>query len=275
MKSIKIIKSILILLTAVIFYSCTEVVDIPLDNAAPKIVIEALINWEKGTTGNVQKIKLKTTSNYYTNAVPVVTGANVIITNSTNTIFNFIEAQPGEYVCNNFVPVLNQTYSLRVTSNGTIYTASETLKPIVPIINISQEAIEGTTDGKGKTIKASFLDIATTEDYYLFKYETPYRVRASVYVLEDEFFNGNSFFSEESEEKLVTNDVVKITHYGVSRSYFNYLEKLIAVSGSTGGLFSSPPVTVRGNITNTTNNEDFPFGFFALSETTTRNYTVQ
>ncbi len=109
----------------------------------------------------------------------------------------------------------------------------------------------------------------------MFKLETPYSIKPNVYVLANEFFNGNSFFSDSSEEKLKTNDVVKITHFGISRPYFEYLEKLISVSQNTGGLFSSPPVTVRGNIINETNVADFPFGFFALSETSTRSYIVQ
>ena len=266
-------KSILIIAISFILTNCTKVVDIPLDNAAQKIVIEALINWEKGTTGNVQKIKLKTTSSYYSNVIHTVSGANVIITNSANTVFNFVETQPGEYVCNNFVPVLNQSYSLKISSNGKIYTASETLKPIAPILTITQEAITGTSNGK--TIKSNFLDPAVTEDFYLFKLETPYSIKPNVYVLADEFFNGNSFFSEASEEKLKTNDIVKVIHFGISRPYFEYLEKIISVSQNTGGLFSSPPVTVRGNIINETNVADFPFGFFALSETSSRNYIVQ
>jgi Domain of unknown function (DUF4249) len=269
----KTLKSILIIAISFILTNCTKVVDIPLDNAAPKIVIEALINWEKGTTGNVQKIKLKTTSNYYSNVIPTVSGATVTITNSTNTVFNFVESQAGEYVCNNFVPVLNQTYTLRISSNGKIYTSTETLKPTSPIIAVTQEAITGTNNGK--TIKSNFLDPAATEDFYLFKLETPYSIKPNVYVLADEFFNGNSFFSESSEEKLKTNDLVKVTHFGISRPYFEYLEKLISVSQNSGGLFSSPPVTVRGNIINETNVAEFPFGFFALSETVSRSYIVQ
>lgn len=268
-------KLIIIIIISFSLFSCTEVVDIPLDNAAQKIVTEALINWERDTNGNVQKIKLKTTANYYSNIIPLVSGATVTITYSANTVFNFIETQVGEYVCNNFLPVLNQTYSLKVITNGKIYITTETLKPVALIISISQKPFDGTMNGKGHIIESLFLDPEATQDFYLFRYKTSYDIKTNVYVLADEFFNGLSFFNDTLVEKLKTNDVVKVTHFGISRTYFEYLEKLIGVLRSTGGLFSSPPITVRGNIINTTNVEDFPFGFFALSEIDVKSYTVQ
>ena len=65
MKNIKLFIVLLIASFSVI--SCEEVVNVDLDTAAPKLVIDASIKWEKGTTGNVQKIKLTTTTDYYSN----------------------------------------------------------------------------------------------------------------------------------------------------------------------------------------------------------------
>ena len=71
-------------------------------------------------------------------------------------------------------------------------------------------------------------------------------------------------------------DVVEITHFGVSQSYFNYLSILLDIAGSSGGgPFQSPPATVKGNVINQTTFSDFPLGYFSLSETDRRVYTVQ
>jgi hypothetical protein len=54
------------------------VIDVNLENAAPKLVIEAAINWRKGTAGNQQKNK----TNYYlfySTEIPKVSGATVSI----------------------------------------------------------------------------------------------------------------------------------------------------------------------------------------------------
>jgi hypothetical protein len=47
--------------------------------------------------------------------------------------------------------------------------------------------------------------------------------------------------------------------------------------GITGGVgpFSTPPATLRGNIVNLTNEENFCLGFFRLSEIDRLDYTVQ
>lgn len=51
---------------------------------------------------------------------------------------------------------------------------------------------------------------------------------------------------------------------------------LVNIAGNTGGgPFQSPPATVRGNIINTTQPENFPLGYLSLSEYDTVNYIVQ
>jgi hypothetical protein len=53
------------------------------------------------------------------------------------------------------------------------------------------------------------------------------------------------------------------------------MNKLLNIAGSSGGSpFSTPPATLRGNIINQSNENDYPLGYFHLSEIDTRNYTV-
>ena len=47
-----------VVLIAILFNSCEDVVSVNLNTAPPKLVIEASINWLRGTAGNEQKIKL-------------------------------------------------------------------------------------------------------------------------------------------------------------------------------------------------------------------------
>jgi hypothetical protein len=146
MKKIYIISALFIILLC---NSCTEVVNVDLNTDSPRLVIEASINWQKGTAGATQKIKLTTTTNYYTNLIPTVSNATITIRNSANTSFNFIENPgTGEYECTNFVPVLNETYTLTVLSNGNLYTATETLQPVAPIATVLQENNGGIAGNK-------------------------------------------------------------------------------------------------------------------------------
>ena len=151
--------------------SCEEVVDVDLDTAAPRLVVDASINWEQGTDGAQQKIKLTTTTSYYSSSVPMVTGATVFVKNSSDTIFNFIEVpNTGEYVCANFVPQLNETYTLTVISNGQTYNATESLKSVASIQDMVQNN-EGGITGDQIEIKTFFTDPDVEDNYYMFKYK--------------------------------------------------------------------------------------------------------
>lgn len=267
---------ILVFFTALFFTSCEEVVDVDLDTAAPKLVIEAAINWEKGTTGTQQAIKLTTTANYFENKVPTVSGATIYIRNSANRQFNFIEvAKSGRYVCNNFRPVIGQDYTLTVISGGNTYTASETLKAVAPITRVEQNN-EGGFTGKDIELKAYFNDPANETNYYLYKYLYSNKVKSNYYADEDKFFEGNEFFSISDDDDLKPGDVIEITHIGISKQYYNYMNILVSIAGSnSGGPFQAPPATVKGNIINTTNAENYPLGYFSLSEIDIKKFTIK
>lgn len=256
--------------------SCEEVVQLNLPTAAPKIVIEATINWQKGSSGNLQKIKLTTTTGFYDTKVPVVSGATVVIKNSSNVNFIFTEISgKGEYVCANFTPVLNETYTLSVTSKGQTYIASETLKSVAPIVEIIQNDQGGFT-GNNIEIKTYFNDPANESNYYLYNYSYSSQILQNYYVDEDVFYQGNRFFSVSLSDKVKKGDKINVTHFGISKSYYNYLSVLLSIASNGGGSpFQSPPATVRGNLVNTTNPENYPLGYFSLSESDKREYTIQ
>ena len=256
------------------FTSCEEVVDVDLNTAAPKLVIEAAMNWRKGTSGAQQTIKLTTTTGYFEDEIPIVTGAVVYIKNSANQQFNFAEvANSGRYICSNFKPVIDGTYTLIVISNGNTYTASETLKSVTPITNVVQDYAGNLA---GIVVKAFYNDPADVDNYYLYKYEYSNKVTSTYYVDKDEFYQGNEFFSVSDDEDLKTGDEIEITHYGISKQYYNYMNILVSIAGSNiGGPFQSPPATVRGNIINTTNKNNYPLGYFSLSEMVSKKYTVK
>lgn len=272
----KYIYTLFILLFALFLNSCEDVVDVDLNTAPPKLVIDASINWEKGTSGNQQKIKLTTTTDYFSDVIPIVSGATIFITNTDNIVYNFIENEnTGEYFCTYFVPQLNEVYTLTVISKGQTYTAKETLLAVAKINEIVQNN-EGGFTGNNIEIKAFYTDTAGEDNYYLYKYKYSNQKKLDYYVDEDNFFQGNTFFSLSQNEDLKVGDNVEIKHFGISKKYYNYMSILLSVAGnSSGGPFQSPPATVRGNIINTTNADNYALGYFRLSEVDTQSYTIQ
>lgn len=269
--------ALVVLFLSLGFISCEKVIDVDLDTARPKLVIDAALKWQKGTDGATQQIKLSTTTGYFDQNIPTVSGATVFVTNSEEVVFNFVEtvANSGVYVCTDFIPVLNETYTLTVNQNGTTYTSTESLKP-VPVIDKIEQKNDGGFGGENIEIKVFYTDNGLTNDYYMFKTQlSSYQIPAYS-VSRDEFFQGNQVFGIYSNEDIKSGDTIDFTLYAISEGYYNYMQVLLSIAGSAGGSpFQSPPATVRGNIVNLTDDTNYALGFFNLSETNHVLYNVQ
>ncbi|SCY95409.1 DUF4249 domain-containing protein [Flavobacterium caeni] len=265
----------LTLLLSLTFVGCEEVVDVDTKTAPPRLVVDASLQWEKGTAGNEQKIKLTMTTNFYNTIPPVVSGATVYVTNSASTVFNFIETPgTGEYVCSSFVPEIGESYTLTVEHNGRTITATEAMMPVPAIDYIAQETIPG-FEGEEEQIqfKTYFTDNGTTNDYYLMRFQSSVTAIPEYIAVDDEFFQGNQVFGLYLNADLEPGGLLGVKLYGISQRYFNYMEKLISISYGAGP-FATPAGVLRGNMVNTTNPDDYVLGYFSVTETSSQVYTV-
>ena len=131
MRTIKYIVSITLVL---LFTACEDVIDVKLNDSAPKLVIDASLNWEKGTDGKSQIIKLSLTAPFFDTSIPAATGATVKVSGPNNTVFNFTEeGNTGIYKNEEFIPVLNEDYNLEIIYNSETYIATERMMPVVRI----------------------------------------------------------------------------------------------------------------------------------------------
>lgn len=271
------IYKILALLVTITFVSCEDVVDIPLETSAPKLVVDANINWEKTTTGAIQQIKLTLTSGFYENTQPPANGATVTITNSNNVNFIFTEvAQTGIYRCTNFQPVINQVYTLNINYKGENYTGSEKLFATPVIVNTVQEVVTGVPNNVYR-VTFFYPDNVNETNYYLNQTKADIDLLSRYFAGRDEFLNGNLMFGiYGGNDDVKVGTKIDFTLYGISQTYYNYMRLLIPQSGVGGGNpFAAPPATVRGNVRNTTNQANFPLGYFRLSEVSKKSYTIQ
>ncbi|WP_318344920.1 DUF4249 domain-containing protein [Flagellimonas baculiformis] len=277
----KALKKIIFAMIIIVFASCEDVVDVEVQDGTTRLVVEASLNWEKGTEGNQQTIRLSESTPFFgTGTNTQVTGASVVVTNdSSGDEFVFIDQGNGEYLSTTFEPVLNQTYSLRIEHNGEVYTATETMTPVTDITDIFQNREEGFNDEELE-VHVVFNDPEEEGNNYLFKFYREGDLLPSLEVGEDRFLNGNEidwwYEIEEDEDENIEpfqpGDVLQIEMYGISRPYYDYIKILVEQLGGTG-LFESTPVTVRGNCINETNPENYAFGYFRLTEVVKASYT--
>lgn len=257
--------------------SCEDVVDVNLKTDPPRLVVDASINWEKGTSGSTQKIVLTTTTDYYNTTIPKASGATIKVKNSENTEFIFTEdGTSGVYFCTNFIPSIGETYTLSILYKGETYTASETMQPIPKIDKILQKSDGGILKDQYEVF-FYFKDVANVANYAMARFITNYLKIPTFYVGDDRFIDGEEANWSYSDEDLKPGNTLEFTNYGISKRYYNYMNILINVSGagSGGGPFQTAPVSVRGNLVNETNIDNYALGYFSLSETEKILYTVE
>lgn len=271
MKNIFYLFSLLFVLT-----SCEDVINVPLDTAEPKLVIDANIKWNKTTTGANQTIKLSLTSDFYSNTIPPANGAVVFVTNASNTVFNFIEdGTTGEYKCTNFIPAINENYTLTVNYKGQTYTATDKLLPTPGIQTVQQEELPSFT-GTRIEVKFFYQDNGSENNYYLINFKSSAELLPRYIATRDELFQGNLMFGRYSNEDIKPGNAIFMSVQSISSRYYSYFQKLNELAGTSGGApFSTPPATIRGNVINQSNTNNFPLGYFSVSEMDSRNYIVQ
>jgi len=268
---------------SIITTSCTDVIEVDVQEAAPRLVIEASIDWAKGTQGNQQTIKLSMSTPYFDiTETDIITGASVKVTNDSNDVAVLFEDQNnGDYTTNSFVPISNQSYTLEVVHNGETYIAHETLMPVVAIENIFQSTENG-FNNEALEVNIEFNDPIDIENFYLTKFVVVGDLIPELYDISDKFTDGNlmNIFYEREEDEDINQtefepgDMVDIYLYGISEQYYNYMQLLIS-QYDTGGPFSATPVLLKGNCINPNHPDKYAYGYFRVTEVVKDSYTFQ
>ncbi|MFT4753239.1 MAG: hypothetical protein ACI85Q_000777 [Salibacteraceae bacterium] len=272
-----------LILMLVVLSSCEEIIEVDLQDEAPRLVIEASINWGKGTTGNDQLIKLNRSTPFFeTGSITAVEGAIVSVTNdSTDDVFVFADTGEGNYTTSEFIPILNDTYTLEVIHDGETYTASEALVSVAPINEIRQ-SIEGGFNDEIIDLNLYFDDPVNEENFYFSKLLRDGDTFTELNTLSDRFIDGNEVFiifekdgDSDNDSEFLPGDVVKIELLGVSEQFYGFMEILIEQYYGGGDPFSSTAAEIRGNCINLTNEANYAYGYFRLSEADIITYTVE
>lgn len=262
------------LIVLFIFSNCEKVIDVDVPSIEPKLIIDASFQVyfdESPVTANTT-VKLKLSADYFDDIIPVVTNATVYLTDlSSNSIINYSDTNAdGDYEPDtNFIPEDNVVYELTVIYNNQTYKGNATKVKSTPFISVIQ-GDETLFTGNETELKVSFEDDGTQENYYVIDYTN------NIFLtLDDRFFNGAvynfSSFYQEDEIELPTTVTIKLS--GITKEYYTYFEILTSQGGaSDGGPFQTAPTALLGNIINNTDNDNYPLGYFHISETD--NFTI-
>ena len=269
-------KKILLAFISLLMIACEDVIKIDAPTSPPKLVIEASLNWFKGTLGNYQYIKLSLSAPYFDTEILPANDAEIMVTDSNNNTFFFNEnGDTGIYVTYNFIPKINETYTLTINYQNETYIGTELLTSVTPITRVNQENDKGFS-GDDTELKAYYQDPENEKNYYFFEFIIGKNLLVDLEVYNDEFTNGNDIFGFFSNDELNPGDEVIIRNYGVSQRFYEFLFLLLQQKNDeSGGPFETQPASIRGNCVNVTNPNNYPFGYFRASEVDQFIYTIQ
>ncbi len=249
------IKYFYTLLVTTIFFSCEEVIDLPLNNADQKIVVEAFTSDIEGRSF----VKLTKTSNVYTtNNFELVSGAEVIITDSDGNNFKFTEDLPvtGTYVLPGFKVEPNKTYNLKITAEGQEITGT-TKSSFAPAFDYVYAGKKGDLPDELKEGLGFFPDEFRVI-FYLFSDPAPigdnYRIIAYVngdrdndmYIANDVLGSGQQFGGILFGTSVDSTDTVSLELLTMDNANYDYFFSL--VNNTDTGPFAATPSNPVSNL---------------------------
>lgn len=249
---------LIILLPAILFFSCDKPIKLDLKDAESKIVIDGLITNRAGE----QYIKITKTAGFYSSGkTPRVTTAIVTVKDDQGNEFLFRHQadSAGYYFPETpFVGEIDRTYTLTVVNEGETYTAKEKLFSVIPIDKLEYDIEEDEKEdpeepGKFYEVLIFATEPKETKDYYLFKFyrndSLKFSSETDIYFSDDELLAEN-IDGIDAPIYYAPGDVAKVEAYSIPRSGYVFFSDLQTLLNNDGGLFGSPPANCRNNLSN-------------------------
>ncbi|MGE6218328.1 DUF4249 domain-containing protein [Nubsella zeaxanthinifaciens] len=264
-------KYILMLIAGAIFLSsCEEVIDLKLDTASEKYVVEAqLTNQIGGAKVLISKTKSYSSSNDFVG----ISGAVVEIENQQGVVTRLNESSnKGVYTHLTLSGMPGQTYRLKIVVSGQTFTSSSVMPAIVPLEDVYPYELN-LFDGPRLFTQVKYKDPAGVKNFYRFiEYKNGVYTK-SIIAANDEFTNGRTVnqtifpFEFTEESKLKKGDKIKLEFLTIDEPVYKYWFSVD--NGAQGGSDSAAPANPVSNI------KGGAIGYFSAHTLQTKEYTVQ
>lgn len=238
-----------LLILTFLFSACEKVIDVDLNDAEPRVVIEGNINGDNG----LGEVKISMTASYF-DTVPGerVSNAKVSVADGNGKEYRFYETAPGVYRSFEMRPADNATYKLNVEIDDKIYQAESTLKPRVAIDSVTWFFDEGNSFfDAGYYLNLYLMDPAEVENYYRIKVYKNGKLRNSsddILVFADRFVNGNQVEITLFDDPYQINDTVRIQLMSIDKNVYEYFKTFGELLNNNPG--SAAPANPNTNLSN-------------------------
>ncbi len=254
---------ILLIANMLIATACTERIDVDLEDTYTRLVVDGQLTNDGNNTHQI--ILTESTSYFYNQPPPPVSGADVqIIDDAGNSIF-LSEESPGVYdLPEGFKAEIGMTYTLDMQLAKEVggqdhYIASSGTPNINDTVYIDLKH-EPDWGEKGYYIVQCYYWDGPEANFYMFNiYKNDTLLTDSLFkkqIVDDRFYNGGFtngigvgyLDQSNSREVLRPGDVITFQACSVTEGYANYIWQVQEEISFSTPMFSGPPANVYGNL---------------------------
>lgn len=248
--------------------ACEKEIDIDLNSADPKLVIEALLD----DSGRGAWVKLTQTLNFSdTIAPPVQSGAVVVLVRMSDNRRDTLQQLPDSaYVLPGYVPAQGDAYALEVTHEGDFYRAVASMPTPIPLDSLVIEPTFGsgglpsfTPERRNALLYAFYNDPPGERNYYQLQAFQNDTATTNLFLYNDELNSGGLQVSPVFVQTYI-NGRIRVELQHISEAVFRYLTNLNTNIGQGSASPANPISNFSGDA----------MGYFKLFATTSAEFQL-
>ncbi len=241
--------------------SCTERIDLELnDEDSQRVVVEGWITDE--TKQHEIELTL-TTSYFFDEAAPRVSGATVTISDGDDT-WNLDEKEPGKYRTPVITPQTEKWYTLTINHEGEEFKATSYMRPTAPLDSLNVRVLDpmeefGFPADPYYSVRIWTQELPGQGDSYMWTMNVnSVSVRDTLSELSfvnDDLYDGIyvpdvEIHSLEIDTEATIGDTVEVIQWNIGYEAYDVFVGILNETAFNGGLFDAPPANVNTNISN-------------------------
>jgi Domain of unknown function (DUF4249) len=237
----------------IVLSACEEVIQIDLNNADPKIVIEGIVTDQPGPA--IVTIR-KTTDYYNPGTYPAVKDAQVTISDDLGHAEQLIETSDGVYKSSNLQGTPGRTYTLEVITEGKTYSAVSYMPQPTKIDSLFYTKNTGgirPKDKEGYSLTLTFTDTPGIEDFKRLKIYQNGEALDGFTLYNGRLSDGNKIEYDHIRTTFELNDLITIELISIDENTYEYYSTLGNAVATSGGnkiqtkIPANPNSTITGD----------------------------
>ena len=235
---------ILLILIVFAISSCKKVIDVDLNDADPKIVVDGFVENRENFDGHFIIVKLSKSASFYDSSVPErIKGKDVYAINSAGKRFKLVENEVHyrKYVDENDK---SDSWTIETNIDGKDITAKTTMPNYVGIDSILSVKLPFGPQREGYTPVCFFTDIAGEANNYRLRIRINNEEFNSLFITRDDGFDGQQIAYPFMRLEVQKGDTVSIDLLCIDDFSLEYY-KVFAQNMGGGGFSAAPgnPIT--------------------------------